>query len=130
MPVARQHASPPQLPGAQRYLLTEHTLPAMRAAVTACQGCPLHREATQAVFGDGSERARVMLIGEQPGDSEDLAGKPFVGPAGRLLDEALAASGIPRGEAYVTNVVTPRDLGEAPSREDRRQRAIAAGAPR
>lgn len=77
----------------------------MRAAVSACQGCPLHREATQAVFGEGSERAHVMLIGEQPGDSEDLAGKPFVGPAGRLLDEGLAIAGIPRGEAYVTNVV-------------------------
>jgi DNA polymerase len=57
------------------------------------------------VFGDGNSRARVMLIGEQPGDSEDLAGKPFVGPAGRLLDEALAAAGIPREDAYVTNIV-------------------------
>jgi uracil-DNA glycosylase family protein len=105
MPVARTHTRPPELPGAQRYLPPERTLPAMRAAVSACQGCPLYRDATQAVFGEGSERAHVMLIGEQPGDSEDLAGKPFVGPAGRLLDEGLAGAGIPRGEAYVTNVV-------------------------
>jgi DNA polymerase len=83
----------------------DHTLAAMRARVSACRGCPLYRGATQAVFGEGSERARVMLIGEQPGDSEDLAGRPFVGPAGRLLDEALAAAGIPRDDAYVTNVV-------------------------
>ncbi|HEX2688550.1 MAG TPA: UdgX family uracil-DNA binding protein [Kofleriaceae bacterium] len=81
------------------------TLPGLRAAVATCRGCPLYRDATQAVFGEGGERAQVMLIGEQPGDSEDLLGKPFVGPAGRLLDEALAVAGIPRGETYVTNVV-------------------------
>ncbi|HEU4732573.1 MAG TPA: UdgX family uracil-DNA binding protein [Kofleriaceae bacterium] len=83
----------------------EHTLAAMRACVPACQGCMLYRDATQAVFGEGSAHARVMLIGEQPGDSEDLAGKPFVGPAGRLLDQGLAEAGIPRDEAYVTNVI-------------------------
>jgi DNA polymerase len=86
-------------------LPAERTLPALRAAVPTCRGCPLYREATQAVFGEGDERARVMLIGEQPGDSEDLAGRPFVGPAGRVLDDALAGAGIPRGEVYVTNVV-------------------------
>lgn len=77
----------------------------MRAAVATCHGCPLYRNATQAVFGEGSPHARVMMIGEQPGDSEDLAGRPFVGPAGRVLDAALAAAGIPRDEVYVTNVV-------------------------
>ena len=77
----------------------------MREVVSQCRGCPLYREATQAVFGEGGERAHVMLIGEQPGDSEDLAGKPFVGPAGKVLDEALEIAGIPRGETYVTNVV-------------------------
>lgn len=105
MPVARARRPLPELPGADRFLPEELTLPAMRAGVAACHGCPLYREATQAVFGEGRERARVMLIGEQPGDAEDLAGRPFVGPSGRLLDEGLAAAGIPRDEAYVTNVV-------------------------
>jgi len=92
-------------PGAQAFLPTEHTLPRLRAAAATCQGCPLYRNATQTVFGEGAERARVMMIGEQPGDSEDLAGRPFVGPAGRVLDAALEAAGIPRAEVYVTNVV-------------------------
>jgi uracil-DNA glycosylase len=91
--------------GAGEFLPVRVTLPTMRAAVATCRGCPLHVHATQAVFGEGETSARVMLIGEQPGDSEDLAGKPFVGPAGRLLDEALAAAGIPRDRTYVTNVV-------------------------
>ncbi|HET7504361.1 MAG TPA: UdgX family uracil-DNA binding protein [Kofleriaceae bacterium] len=105
MPVPRPRRPQPDTPGAGGFMPAEHTLAAMRARVAACQGCPLYRDATQAVFGAGSERARVMLIGEQPGDSEDLAGKPFVGPAGRLLDEGLAEAGIPRDDAYVTNVV-------------------------
>lgn len=93
------------MPGAGGFLPPEPTIAALRAGIAACRGCPLYRDATQAVFGEGAEHARVMLIGEQPGDSEDLAGRPFVGPAGRLLDEGLAAAGIPRGAAYVTNVV-------------------------
>jgi uracil-DNA glycosylase len=93
------------MPGAQDFLPEHRTLETLRAAVPTCRGCPLYREATQAVFGEGGERAHVMLIGEQPGDSEDLAGKPFVGPAGKVLDEALDIAGIPRAEAYVTNVV-------------------------
>jgi uracil-DNA glycosylase family protein len=93
------------MPGAAGFLPAEQTIPGLRAGIAACRGCPLYRDATQAVFGEGGEHARVMLIGEQPGDSEDLAGRPFVGPAGRLLDAGLAAAGIPRGEAYVTNVV-------------------------
>jgi DNA polymerase len=105
MATTRKSAPPTDLPGAARFLPDEHTLPALRAAVSTCRGCPLYRDATQAVFGEGGARAHVMLIGEQPGDSEDLAGKPFVGPAGKLLDEGLEAAGIPRGEAYVTNVV-------------------------
>ena len=99
-PAASQRA-----PGAQLFLPVEHTLPAMRSAVVACRGCPLYQHATQAVFGEGEASARIMMIGEQPGDSEDLAGKPFVGPAGRVLDAGLAAAGIPRDEVYVTNVV-------------------------
>jgi uracil-DNA glycosylase family protein len=105
MSSVRQQQDSLEMPGAAQYLPTVPTLPTLRAAVATCRGCPLYRDATQAVFGDGGERAHVMLIGEQPGDSEDLAGKPFVGPAGRLLDEALAGAGIPRAEAYVTNVV-------------------------
>ncbi|TMQ21695.1 MAG: UdgX family uracil-DNA binding protein [Deltaproteobacteria bacterium] len=104
-PRRTQIPEPEEAPGAQRFLPAEHTLGAMRAAVVACQGCPLYRDATQAVFGEGVDHARVMMIGEQPGDSEDLAGKPFVGPAGHVLDAALAVAGIPRDEVYVTNVV-------------------------
>jgi DNA polymerase len=101
----RAHLPLQDTPGAQEFLPAERTLPALRAAVTACRGCPLYRHATQAVFGEGEAHARVMMIGEQPGDSEDLAGRPFVGPAGRVLDAALEVAGIPRGEVYVTNVV-------------------------
>ena len=80
-------------------------LDAVRAAAAACTNCDLFRDATQTVFGEGFVGARVMLVGEQPGDKEDVAGRPFVGPAGRLLDEALAAAGIDRQDTYVTNVV-------------------------
>ena len=84
----------------------EHTsLAALREAVQGCRGCPLYADATQAVFGEGAALAEVMLVGAQPGDREDLAGRPFVGPAGRLLDEALAEAGIDRSHAYVTNAV-------------------------
>lgn len=105
MPVARARRDPRDFPGAEHFLPADRDLPALRAAVQACHGCPLYREATQAVFGAGSPDARVMLIGEVPGDSEDLAGEPFVGPAGRLLDDALAEAGIERRDVYVTNVV-------------------------
>ena len=100
-------ARPPRddVPGAQAFVPEKHTLPTLRAAIPSCRGCTLYKDATQAVFGEGAAHARVMLIGEVPGDSEDLAGKPFVGPAGRLLDEALEVAGIPRSEAYVTNAV-------------------------
>lgn len=74
-------------------------------AAAACHACPLWKRGTQTVFGGGSTRAKVILIGEQPGNDEDLAGKPFVGPAGRLLDQALQEAGIDRNQAYVTNVV-------------------------
>ncbi len=92
-------------PGAERFLPPRKTLSAMRDAVQGCRGCPLYRDATQAVFGEGPARSRLMLVGEVPGDEEDLAGRPFVGPAGRLLDEALAEAGIAREDAYLTNVV-------------------------
>jgi DNA polymerase len=81
------------------------TLAALREAEAACTRCPLYKFATQVVPGEGRAGARLMLVGEQPGDKEDLAGKPFVGPAGRLLDQALEQAGIPRGDAFVTNAV-------------------------
>jgi uracil-DNA glycosylase len=77
----------------------------MARAAAACRGCDLYERATQVVFGAGNPRGRVLLLGEQPGDSEDKQGKPFVGPAGRLLDRALADAGIAAGDAYVTNAV-------------------------
>jgi uracil-DNA glycosylase len=81
------------------------SLQALREAAAGCRACPLWETGTQTVFGEGTTRATVMLVGEQPGDQEDRAGRPFVGPAGRLLDEALETAGIDRKAAYVTNVV-------------------------
>ena len=95
----------PATGSAADFLPERRTLPALRAAAARCHGCPLWARGTQTVFGEGPRRARVMLVGEQPGHEEDLAGKPFVGPAGRVLDRALEAAGIARGDVYVTNVV-------------------------
>jgi DNA polymerase len=81
------------------------SLAGLEAAEDACRRCPLYRHATQAVPGEGPKRAPLMLVGEQPGDKEDLAGKPFVGPAGRLLDRALEDAGVTRKDAFVTNAV-------------------------
>jgi len=81
------------------------TLPSLRTAAAGCRACPLWERGTQTVFGEGPQLAEVMLIGEQPGNEEDLSGRPFVGPAGRLLDRALAAAGIDRRSVYVTNAV-------------------------
>jgi uracil-DNA glycosylase family protein len=87
-------------------LVPDHpTLPSLRAASAGCQACPLWERGTQTVFGEGPALAEVMLVGEQPGNEEDLSGRPFVGPAGRLLDRALAAAGIDRRSVYVTNSV-------------------------
>jgi uracil-DNA glycosylase len=81
------------------------TMTALRGAVQRCEGCPLYANATQAVFGAGTLSSEVMLVGEQPGDQEDRAGAPFVGPAGKLLDRALDEAGIDRRKTYVTNAV-------------------------
>jgi uracil-DNA glycosylase len=81
------------------------SLKALAAAEADCTRCPLYKDATQAVPGEGPGHAAFMLVGEQPGDKEDLAGKPFVGPAGRMLDQALADAGIERDETYITNAV-------------------------
>jgi uracil-DNA glycosylase family protein len=94
---------PPQ--DATPFLPAEPTLEALRAAAASCEGCDLYRCATQTVFGEGPPDARLMLVGETPGDREDRAGQPFVGPAGRELDHALEAAGIDRREVYVTNAV-------------------------
>jgi uracil-DNA glycosylase len=77
----------------------------LRAAAAGCKACELWEKSTQTVFGEGSARARLMLVGEQPGDREDVEGHPFVGPAGRILDEALEAAGISRAGVYLTNAV-------------------------
>src|SRR3954464_4510059 len=90
---------------AAEFLPDELTLAALEKAASGCRGCPLYKDATQTVFGSGRSSARLMLVGEQPGDKEDKEGEPFVGPAGRLLDKALLEAGIDRSEAYVTNAV-------------------------
>jgi uracil-DNA glycosylase len=87
------------------FLPERTTLATLREAAQGCQGCDLYKLGTQTVFGEGLKRAHIMLVGEKPGDREDLAGRPFVGPAGALLDRSLEEAGIPRDEAYVTNVV-------------------------
>ncbi|HEY6210675.1 MAG TPA: UdgX family uracil-DNA binding protein [Vicinamibacterales bacterium] len=87
-------------------LIPDHpTLPKIRDAARDCQACELYKRGTQTVFGDGTPAAEVMLVGEQPGNDEDVSGHPFVGPAGKLLDRALEAAGIDRSTVYVTNVV-------------------------
>lgn len=93
------------LESAAAFLPDRLTLPALREAAAGCTACPLHLTGTQTVFGEGAKSARVLLVGEQPGDREDIEGRPFVGPAGRLLDEALEEAGIDRASAYLTNVV-------------------------
>ncbi len=87
------------------FLPERRTLPVLREASKKCRGCGLWEKATQTVFGEGAAHADVMFVGEQPGDKEDLTGKPFVGPAGKLLDRALTEAGIDRKSVYVTNVV-------------------------
>ncbi|HKX69562.1 MAG TPA: UdgX family uracil-DNA binding protein [Intrasporangium sp.] len=94
-----------EYPGAEPFVPHRPTLRRLREAVDGCRGCDLYRDATQGVMGDGPVPARLMLIGEQPGDKEDLAGLPFVGPAGRLLDRALGEAGMEAGDAFRTNVV-------------------------
>jgi uracil-DNA glycosylase family protein len=87
------------------FLPREKTLSELRSAAASCEGCPLWRNATQTVFGSGKSSAKFLFVGEQPGDKEDIAGKPFVGPAGKLLDQALSQAGIQREKVYITNAV-------------------------
>jgi len=94
-----------QTESAAAFVPERPTLPRLREAAADCRGCHLWEHATQTVFGEGARGAEVMFVGEQPGDQEDLAGKPFVGPAGRIFDQALEEAGIDRRQTYVTNVV-------------------------
>jgi uracil-DNA glycosylase len=98
-------AGPRATTSAANFLPKELSLPALREAAAGCKGCHLWKLGTQTVFGEGPESAGVMFVGEQPGDQEDRAGKPFVGPAGRLLNKALAEAGIDRSATYMTNAV-------------------------
>jgi uracil-DNA glycosylase len=131
-------AAPPPPPPIPAHL----TFTSLREAVQHCHACELWQPATQAVMGAGPAptQARLMLVGEQPGDREDIEGKPFVGPAGRVLDQGLERAGIARGEAYVTNVVKhfryPRPWSASAPRRRRRSSAgrcawgaFAAGRP-
>jgi uracil-DNA glycosylase family protein len=93
------------MPSAEIWIPPNPTLPVLRDAVQSCEGCDLHLYATRAVFGEGPRKARMLMIGEQPGNEEDIQGHPFVGPAGRMLDRALQDSAIERTDVYVTNVV-------------------------
>ena len=87
------------------FIPKSHRLATLREAARDCRGCPLYKNATQTVFGQGSSHAAILFVGEQPGDHEDIVGKPFVGPAGKLLDVCLKKAGIDREQAYVTNLV-------------------------
>jgi uracil-DNA glycosylase family protein len=106
-------------PTAAAFLPPKRTLSTLRDAARGCQGCDLWTRATQTVFGEGSSHASVMLVGEQPGDKEDLAGHPFVGPAGRILDEALAVAGIDKSQVYITNAV--KHFNWAPDQRGKRR---------
>jgi uracil-DNA glycosylase len=90
---------------AAEFLPKRRTLESLRVAARSCEGCDLYKNATQTVFGEGAKNASIVLIGEQPGDMEDRQGHPFVGPAGRMLDKALAEARIQRDEVYITNAV-------------------------
>ena len=103
-------------PSALPFLPSKLTIKSLQAAACKCRGCDLWERGTQTVFGEGAAHARIMLVGEQPGDKEDIAGHPFVGPAGRILDEALVSAGIDRRDVYLTNDVkhfswTPAERG-------------------
>lgn len=110
---SKRKAATTDLPEGMSPVPANATLAALREAAMDCKRCDLWRPATQTVFGEGPARARIMVVGEQPGDQEDLAGRPFVGPSGRLFDQALEELGVDRGAVYVTNAVkhfkfTPR----------------------
>jgi DNA polymerase len=94
-----------EVTSAAEFVPSGRSLRSLREAAAECRGCALWKDATQTVFGEGPRKAKLMLVGEQPGDREDIEGEPFVGPAGRILDESLEAAGIERGDVYLTNAV-------------------------
>jgi DNA polymerase len=104
MPALPKPGEPPIVP-TREFVPETSSLAELARAARQCRGCPLYAKATQTVFGEGSRRARIVLVGEQPGDAEDRAGRPFVGPAGAMLNRALERAGIERGTVYVTNAV-------------------------
>ena len=108
-------AAPPA-PGAAAFVPPTANLEELRTAAAGCRGCDLYRHATQTVFGKGPPGARAVLVGEQPGDQEDLQGAPFVGPAGEVLDRALGEAGLPRSDVYVTNAVKHFKFVRTPKR--------------
>ena len=119
---------------AARFVPTTGTLVDLRAASRVCKGCDLWKNATQTVFGEGNTRASIMMVGEQPGDQEDVMGRPFVGPAGKILDEALSQVGLVRSQIYVTNVVkhfkwSPAERGKRRIHKKPRSSEIAACRP-
>src|SRR5437868_11775719 len=101
--IKRKRSSPKSAAAAM--IPPKPTIPILRAVASGCKACDLWKTGTQTVFGEGPSHARVVFIGEQPGDREDRAGRPFVGPAGLLLDRALVEAGIDRSQVYVTNAV-------------------------
>jgi len=103
--MSRQNEPTIPADGAKRFVPENATLPQLRDALQACRGCELYLTATQAVAGEGPAKTRIVFVGEQPGDREDVLGRPFVGPAGALLDRALEDAGIARAEVYLTNAV-------------------------
>ena len=105
MPARKSPNKASDTSSAENLIPKQLTLPSLKEAAADCQACDLWKKGTQTVFGDGRSRSKVMFVGEQPGNEEDLTGKPFVGPAGRLFDSALEEAGIDRKQAYVTNVV-------------------------
>src|SRR5678815_463312 len=126
VPPVRRKVMPPPSP--------DTVLEKLRQAAAACTACDLYKRATQTVFGEGNARAAIVLLGEQPGHEEDLAGRPFVGPAGRLLDEALAQAGLDRRRLYVTNAVKhfkwkPGEGGKRGIHERPRQGEVEACRP-
>jgi uracil-DNA glycosylase len=126
VPNAEELSAPPGKRSSRDYLPARKTLPSLRAAAENCRGCDLYKNATQVVFGEGAAGAECMLIGEQPGDQEDQQGKPFVGPAGKILDKALDDAGIQKERVYTTNAVKhfkhevrgKRRLHRAPNRSE------------
>jgi uracil-DNA glycosylase family protein len=103
--IAMEREGPPVAESAAPFIPPDRSLASLRAAAAGCRGCELYRYATRTVFGVGPETARVVLVGEQPGDQEDLQGAPFVGPAGQVLDRALGEAGLARDQVYLTNAV-------------------------